>query len=149
VASDAARTDAESSAVDPSRASAASDRRDGRPHTLKLVARYPDACDLFDGPERKLQVLRAHAEAVDGDDRIKKTFVFHMDPGPREKYIDALPRGLRKLDSLGLDLAIGTARGGERLGSLELTGRGLIPDSATFHVAGRPLESNDGKVIAE
>ena len=60
----------------------------GRPHppiliggggerkTLRLVAKYADACNLFDGPDltRKLEVLRAHCEREGRDQaEIEKT----------------------------------------------------------------------------
>jgi hypothetical protein len=59
----------------------------GEKKTLRLVARYADACNLFDGPElpHKLGVLRAHCEAIGRDyNEIEKTVVSHMDPGRAE-----------------------------------------------------------------
>ncbi len=54
----------------------------GEQKTLRLVAQYADACNLFDlglGPEgvpRKLDVLRGHCEAVGRDyDEIEKTIL--------------------------------------------------------------------------
>src|SRR5207237_1720878 len=56
----------------------------GERKTLRLVARYADACNLFPGPQlpHKLEVLRAHCEAVGRDyDAIEKTALFSFDVG--------------------------------------------------------------------
>ncbi len=55
----------------------------GEKKTLRLVAQYADACNIFGGPEaaRKLDVLRAHCDAVGRDyDEIEKTAIFAIDP---------------------------------------------------------------------
>jgi F420-dependent oxidoreductase-like protein len=110
----------------------------GETRTLRLVARYADACNLFFGPElpRKLDVLRAHCDAIGRDyDTIEKTVVYHMDPGERGEHIDAILLDLRRMASLGIDLAIGTVRGAERIGPLELIGEEVIPHAAAFKAA--------------
>src|SRR6202158_5143557 len=56
----------------------------GEQKTLRLVARYADACNLFATPEipRKLEVLRAHCEAEGRDyNEIEKTSMFNFDVG--------------------------------------------------------------------
>src|SRR4051794_29601493 len=48
----------------------------GEKKTLRLVAQYADACNLFNGPdlERKLEILRQHCDAVGRDyNEIHKT----------------------------------------------------------------------------
>ncbi len=76
----------------------------GEKKTLRLVARYADACNLFAGagPEevaRKLGVLRAHCEAEGRDyDAITKTAVFM---GPLDDP-DAFLRGAQALAGLGI-----------------------------------------------
>src|SRR5262249_45366765 len=60
----------------------------GERKTLRLVARYAQACNLFPGPElaRKLDVLRAHCDAEGRDyDEITKTVYFIFDPGRRAR----------------------------------------------------------------
>ena len=55
----------------------------GEKRTLKLVAQYADACNLFAGPEaaHKLEVLRGHCEDVGRSyDEIEKTTMFSIDP---------------------------------------------------------------------
>src|SRR5215469_8843818 len=55
----------------------------GEKKTLRLVAQYADACNLFGGPDaaRKLEVLRQHCDAVGRDyDEIEKTTMIAIDP---------------------------------------------------------------------
>src|SRR5580692_10446869 len=56
----------------------------GERKTLRLVARYADACNMFLGPDmaRKLDVLRAHCDAEGRDyDEISKTCLVGFDVG--------------------------------------------------------------------
>jgi len=58
----------------------------GERKTLRLVAQYAEACNLFtgdgvDGVAHKLNVLRGHCDALGRDyDAIRKTMIFHGDP---------------------------------------------------------------------
>jgi F420-dependent oxidoreductase-like protein len=107
----------------------------GEKKTLRLVARYADACNLFDGPEleRKLHVLQAHCDALGRDyAEIEKTVVSHMDPGARGEHVDGLLAHLEDLSDLGIDHVIGTVRGAERGEPLELMGELIIPIARTF-----------------
>jgi len=55
----------------------------GERKTLRLVAQYADACNLFAGPDaaRKLKVLKEHCDAVGRDyDTIEKTTMLSIDP---------------------------------------------------------------------
>ena len=89
----------------------------GEKKTLRLVAQYAQACNLFAGPEleHKLDVLREHCAAVGRDyDEIEKTVYFFYDVGPKgekaQEVVDAAgragPDGLPDRDR----------RGGQRLG---------------------------------
>jgi F420-dependent oxidoreductase-like protein len=82
----------------------------GERKTLRLVARYADACNLFDlpGPDfsdnltRKLEVLRAHcAEAGRDYAEIEKTVASTVDL--EKNTLAALKDHLRELAALGLD----------------------------------------------
>src|SRR5437868_14567924 len=56
----------------------------GEQRTLRLVARYADACNLQPGPQlpKKLEILRQHREAEGRDyDTIEKTCMFAFDVG--------------------------------------------------------------------
>jgi F420-dependent oxidoreductase-like protein len=62
----------------------------GEKKTLRLVAQYADACNLFAGPEaeHKLGVLREHCEAVGRDfDAIEKTTIFSIDPSTKPEDV--------------------------------------------------------------
>jgi alkanesulfonate monooxygenase SsuD/methylene tetrahydromethanopterin reductase-like flavin-dependent oxidoreductase (luciferase family) len=79
----------------------------GERRTLRLVAQYADACNVFDVPDdgatirRKLDVLREHCEAVGRPyEQIEKTVSTRLNPGE-----DAADR-LGYLESLGLDHAV-------------------------------------------
>jgi F420-dependent oxidoreductase-like protein len=55
----------------------------GEKKTLRLVAQYADACNMFAGPDaiRKLTVLKEHCDAVGRDyDSIEKTTMLSIDP---------------------------------------------------------------------
>ncbi|WNI14339.1 LLM class F420-dependent oxidoreductase [Actinacidiphila sp. ITFR-21] len=72
----------------------------GERKTLRLVAQYADACNLFPGPEtaHKLDVLRGHCEALGRDyDAIEKTTTLTVTPeSTREQLLRQLT-GLREL----------------------------------------------------
>jgi len=55
----------------------------GEKKTLRLVAQYADACNMFAGPDaaRKLKILKEHCDAVGRDyDSIEKTTMLSIDP---------------------------------------------------------------------
>src|ERR1700722_19908232 len=61
----------------------------GEKKTLRLVARYAQACNLFPGPDlaRKLDVLRRHCEAEGrAFDEIEKSVYFIYDVGPKGEH---------------------------------------------------------------
>src|SRR5438132_2667482 len=63
----------------------------GEQKTLRLVAQYAQACNLFAGPDlaRKLDVLRGHCEAVGRDyDEMEKTVMSSLDLGENGKKTD-------------------------------------------------------------
>jgi alkanesulfonate monooxygenase SsuD/methylene tetrahydromethanopterin reductase-like flavin-dependent oxidoreductase (luciferase family) len=79
----------------------------GERRTLPLVARYADACNLFDIPDggatvrHKLDVLRRHCDAIGRDfDSIEKTLATRLSPG------DTPEAFAERMGSLGIDHAI-------------------------------------------
>ena len=71
----------------------------GEKKTLRLVARYADACNIAAGPDaaRKLDVLRGHCDAVGRDyDEIDKTAMFAIDPASTADDIVATANGAAK-----------------------------------------------------
>jgi F420-dependent oxidoreductase-like protein len=93
----------------------------GERKTLRLVARYADACHLIDAPgspyghdlRRKLDVLRDHCAAAGRDyDEIEKTVGTSADLGDDPaKGLDALLARLRELADLGIDHVMVSPRG--------------------------------------
>jgi F420-dependent oxidoreductase-like protein len=107
----------------------------GERKTLRLVARYADACNIFPGPElpRKLEILRAHCEAEGrAYDEIEKTTIFRFDPGERGERIDETLDGLRELASQGIQTVYGTVKDAHTLRPLELMAERVIPAAAAL-----------------
>ena len=108
---------------------------DGEQKTLRLVARYADACSLRPTPElpRKLDVLRAHCEAAGRDfDTIEKTCAFRFDVGGDGSKADELIGQLRWLAGMGIQTVIGGVPGVETIRPLEIIGQEIIPAVASL-----------------
>ena len=78
----------------------------GEKKTLRLVAKYADACNLFStSPEevkRKLDILRGHCDAVGRDyDSIAKTIIGRVDP---EGDVSGFLADMEEYAKLGVDL---------------------------------------------
>jgi len=107
----------------------------GERKTLRLVAQYADACNLFAGVdlEHKLDVLRGHCEAVGRDyDEIQKTVMAPLDPGPNGEKVDDLLAELRRLAGLGFTHVHGSVPGVATITPLEILGERVIPVAAGF-----------------
>jgi F420-dependent oxidoreductase-like protein len=105
----------------------------GERKTLRLVAKYADACNLFDTPdlERKLGVLREHCENEGRSyDDITKTAYATLDVGSSGENADQLLATLRRLSGLGIDAVIGSIPGVHDPKLIELFARDLIPAAA-------------------
>jgi F420-dependent oxidoreductase-like protein len=107
----------------------------GERKTLRLVAQYAQACNLFAGPdlEHKLDVLRGHCEAVGRDyDEITKTVMMPLDPGADGEHVDAILERLHGLAALGITHAHGRVANVQAITPLELFGERIIPVAAGF-----------------
>src|ERR1700685_147939 len=95
----------------------------GEKKTLRYVAKYADACNLFPGPDlaRKLDVLRAHCDAEGRDyNEITKTCYFIFDPGVKgEKTAEVIDQ-LGHLAELGFDAAMGAVANVWQITPLEI-----------------------------
>jgi alkanesulfonate monooxygenase len=83
----------------------------GEKRTLRLVAQYANACNLFPGPDlaHKLDVLRTHCDAVGRDyEQIEKTISFHLDA---HESTDDLVRRAEEVQPLGFTVAYVNSRG--------------------------------------
>jgi F420-dependent oxidoreductase-like protein len=103
---------------------------DGEKKTLRLVARYADACSLRPGPQipSKLDVLRRHCEDEGRDyGQIEKTCAFALDVGERGEKVDELNGQLRWLAGMGVETVVGFVPNVDRISPLEIVGREVIP----------------------
>ncbi|WP_425246514.1 LLM class F420-dependent oxidoreductase [Streptomyces sp. NEAU-NA10] len=95
----------------------------GERKTLRLVARYGDACNLFaSSPEEvrhKLDVLRGHCDTEGRDyDTILKTLTYGAEPAT-DGNLDAFLRDVTGYTKLGVDTVILAPRLGETAGWIE------------------------------
>ena len=107
----------------------------GEKKTLRLVAKYADACNLFASPDvgRKLDVLREHCEREGRDyDEIFKTCYYRFDLGADGDNVDRVLDDLRRLAGLGFQAAIGQVVDVYRPRTLEILGDRVIPEAATL-----------------
>ncbi len=103
---------------------------DGERKTLRLVARYADACSLRPSPEvpRKLDVLRRHCEEEGRDCKeIEKTCAFAFDVGERGEKAGELIGQLRWLAGMGVETVIGMVPNVDKISPLEVIGSEVIP----------------------
>ncbi|HEX3825460.1 MAG TPA: LLM class F420-dependent oxidoreductase [Mycobacteriales bacterium] len=107
----------------------------GEKKTLRLVAKYAQACNLFPGPElpHKLDVLRRHCDDVGRDyDGIEKTVMGPLDPGPDGANVDTLVESMRSLADLGVTHYHGSIPEAASIAPIELLGERVIPVVAEF-----------------
>ena len=104
----------------------------GERKTLRLVAQYGDACNLFAGRDeaKKLGVLRRHCAELGRDyDSIYKTAYYFFDPSRgTQRIVDELGA----LAALGFDAAIGAVTDVWDVTPLEVIGSEVIPAVADF-----------------
>jgi F420-dependent oxidoreductase-like protein len=102
----------------------------GERKTLRFVARYAQACNLFPGPDlaRKLDVLRAHCDAEGRVyDDILKTCYHIFDVGRSGEKASEVVDQLGRLAELGFDAAIGAVANVWDVTPLEIIGSQVIP----------------------
>jgi F420-dependent oxidoreductase-like protein len=102
----------------------------GERKTLRLVARYAQACNLFPGPDlaRKLDVLRAHCDAEGRDyDEIFKTCYYIFDVGEKGEKAGQVTDELAALAEMGFQAAIGAVARVWEVRPLEVIGGEVIP----------------------
>jgi F420-dependent oxidoreductase-like protein len=110
----------------------------GERKTLRFVARYADACNLFEflGPEalaRKLDVLRRHCDAEKRDyASIEKTTLGSVLLAPGKQSAADVIEKCRALASIGIDQAIFNLPNVHELAPLEVFGKEIIPAVAGF-----------------
>jgi alkanesulfonate monooxygenase SsuD/methylene tetrahydromethanopterin reductase-like flavin-dependent oxidoreductase (luciferase family) len=104
----------------------------GERKTLRLVAKYADACNLFAGwdPAHKLAVLREHCEREGRDyDSITKTVYYQFD---LSTGVNKMLDDLKGLHDLGFAAALGQVADCWSITPVETIGAEIIPVAAAF-----------------
>jgi alkanesulfonate monooxygenase len=102
----------------------------GEKKTLRLVARYAQACNLFATPDlpHKLDILREHCQTEGRPyDDVEKTVMLPLDIGEKGEKVDALVAKMRELAELGVQHVHGVVPGVWDTARLQLIGREVIP----------------------
>lgn len=103
----------------------------GEKKTLRLVAQYADACNLY-GPlptiEAKLAILKQHCDALGRDyDTIEKTTLGTVELSPGKSTAKDVIAQCRALAGLGVQHAIFNIPTTHEIEPLEIFGRDIIP----------------------
>ena len=102
----------------------------GEKKTLRLVAKYAQACNLFAGPElaHKLQVLREHCEREGRPyDEIERTALLGLDPGPDGEDVDGVLERLRAAADLGIQVGHGRLAPDRQVDRMRVLGEKVVP----------------------
>jgi F420-dependent oxidoreductase-like protein len=98
--------------------------------TLRLVARYADACNIRPGPDipQKLETLRRFCDEERRDyNAIEKTCPFAFDIGEHGEKSDELLGQLRWLASMGIETVLGMVPRIQQIKPLEILGQKVVP----------------------
>jgi F420-dependent oxidoreductase-like protein len=108
----------------------------GEKKTLRLVAQYGDACNLFGSPEAvgaKLAVLRQHCANLGRDyGSIEKTSLSTVELRPGRMSVEDVLARCRALAAVGVQHAIFNMPNVHELRPLEIFGREIIPAASAF-----------------
>src|SRR5436305_5737110 len=95
----------------------------GERQTLRLVAQYADACNIFGGPAEvahKLDVLRRHCDAVGRDPNEIEVTAMYRD-FPADATVDDIVRGAEAFANVGVSTLVTSAVGDDPASALEST----------------------------
>jgi len=109
----------------------------GEKKTLRLVARYADACNVFgmdgDAVKHKFNVLRQHCETEGRNyDDILKTVILPMSVGANGENAAQLVDRLGVYAEAGVQAVLGALAGVDELTPIEVMGRDVIPQVANL-----------------
>ena len=107
----------------------------GERKTLRLVARYADACNLFPTPEipHKLEVLRRYCDEEGRDyDAIERTSMYMFDASRGDAAVDEAIRTVRWLGDMGIQMVYFGVADVYSLKPLETVAERIMP--AVAHV---------------
>jgi F420-dependent oxidoreductase-like protein len=102
----------------------------GEKKTLRLVAQYADACNLFPVPDlqHKLDVLKRHCDDVGRDyDEIQKTVMVSFDLGEKGEKAGEIIDTLGRLNALGFEVGHGSLRNAWELKQYEIFAQEIVP----------------------
>jgi F420-dependent oxidoreductase-like protein len=104
----------------------------GEKKTLRLVARYGDACNVnsasVEGTERLLAILDEHCEREGRDPaEIERTIVTRFDPGPAGERAEQEVERLARFAELGVQAALGSMINAHDPGVMEAMATKVIP----------------------
>jgi F420-dependent oxidoreductase-like protein len=103
----------------------------GEKKTLRMVAQYADACNLYGPPETikaKLAILRGHCDTLGRDyDAIEKTTLGSVDLRPGKMTAKDVIALCRALAALGVHHALFNIANDYEIEPLEIFGRDIIP----------------------
>ena len=102
----------------------------GEQKTLRLVAKYAQASNLFAGPEleHKLQVLREHCEREGRPyEDVEKTALLGIDPGPDGEDVDGVLQRLRQAADLGIQVGHGRVLPDRQADRIRVLGEKVVP----------------------
>ncbi len=103
----------------------------GEKKTLRLVAQYADACNLFGSPETvsaKLAILKQHCNALGRDyGSIEKTTLSAADLQPGKMTTNGVIEQCKALAAMGVQHAIFYLPNAHEIRPLEIFGREIIP----------------------
>ena len=108
----------------------------GEKKTLRLVARYGDACnirgDTVDDVRRRFEILEGHCEAEGTNyDAIERTMTFRYDPGPDGAGADELIDALGGFAEAGVQTVMGSLINVEDPRVMAVMGERVIPQLAS------------------
>ena len=107
----------------------------GEKKTLRMVAQYAQACNLFPSPElaHKLDVLRGHCADLGRDyDDIEKTVMMPFAPGDDGAGVDELLTHLRELAELGVTHVHGSLKDVWSDDVMRVMADQVVPAAAAF-----------------
>jgi F420-dependent oxidoreductase-like protein len=110
----------------------------GEKKTLRLVAQYANACNLFAGMgtdtlRSKLDILKKHCQAVGRDEaEIEKTVLSTAHLAPGKQSAAEIVEQVRELSKLGIQQVIFNMPNTQDIKPLETLGREVIPIVAAF-----------------
>jgi F420-dependent oxidoreductase-like protein len=109
----------------------------GERKTLRLVAQYADACNIFGGPEdvaQKIDVLRRHCDAVGRDPNEIEVTAMYRD-FPPDSTVDDVIRGAEAFAKVGVSTLVTGAMSPDPAGWLESTFGPAMDHLATIEPA--------------